>query len=56
MARLRARSSTIARTTSASTGAPIPAAWERTSATWSSAVRSGGIDVVASEPNPVVTP
>jgi hypothetical protein len=37
-------------------GGPIPAACERTSDTWSSAVRAAGITVVASEPNPVVTP
>ena len=52
----RARRSIIARTTSASTGGPMPAAWERTSARWSSARRSGGIQVSASEPNPVETP
>ena len=56
IARLRARNSSIARTTSRSTGSPIPAAWERMRATCSSLVRSGGITVSASEPNPVVTP
>ena len=56
MARLRARSSTMARTTSRSTSGPMPEACERISASCSSAVRSGGIEVVASEPKPVVTP
>ena len=56
MARLRARSSTMARTTSRSTSGPMPAAWERMSASCSSAVRSTGMLVVASEPKPVVTP
>ncbi len=56
MARLLARSSIMARTTSRSTGGPIPAACDRTSATCSSAVRSAGMDVVANEPKPVVTP
>ena len=56
MARLRARSSTIARTTSRSTSGPIPAAWDRTSAVCSSAERSAGITVLASAPNPVETP
>jgi hypothetical protein len=37
-------------------GSPIPAACERTSATWSSAVRSAGMAVLASDPKPVVTP
>ena len=52
----RARRSIIARTTSRSTGGPMPAACERTSARCSSSRRSGGIRVVASEPNPVETP
>ena len=56
MASERARSSIIARTTSRSTGAPMPAACERISECWSSARRSGGIGVVASEPKPVDTP
>ena len=56
MASERARRNIIARTTSVSTGGPMPAAWERTSARWSSARRSGGIQVSASEPNPVETP
>ena len=53
---VRARSSIIARTTSVSTGGPIPAAWERTSARWSSSRRSASIATLASEPNPVETP
>ena len=56
MARLRARSSTIARTTSRSTSGPIPAACERMSAVCSSAERSAGMTVLASAPNPVETP
>ena len=54
--RLRARSSSIARTTSRSTGSPMPAACERISASCISAVRSGGMTVLASDPKPVVTP
>ena len=34
----------------------MPAAWDRTSATCSSAVRSGAMTVSARAPNPVVTP
>ena len=56
MASERARRNIIARTTSRSTGGPIPAACERISARWSSSRRSGGIQVAASEPNPVDTP
>jgi hypothetical protein len=56
IASVRARSNIIARTTSRSTGGPIPAACERTSARWSSARRSAGIRTVASDPNPVETP
>ena len=56
MASVRARSSIMARTTSRSTAGPMPAACERTSASWSSAVRSAGMLVVASEPKPVDTP
>src|SRR5215218_14118 len=56
MARLRARSSIIARTTSGSTGGPMPAACERISARWSSARRGAGIGVVASDPKPVEMP
>ena len=56
IARLRARSSSMARTTSCSTRSPMPAAWDRTSATCSSAVRSGAITVSARAPKPVVTP
>ena len=56
IASVRARSSIIARTTSSSTGGPMPAAWLRTSARCSSSRRSGGITVVASDPNPVDTP
>ena len=53
---VRARSSIIARTTSVSTGGPMPAACERTSARWSSARRSAEIATLASDPNPVDTP
>jgi hypothetical protein len=56
MARVLARSSVIARTTSVSTGGPMPAAWERISARCSSSRRSAGIRVCTSEPNPVETP
>ena len=56
MASDRARSSIIARTTSRSTGAPIPAACERTSARCSSWRRSAGMATSASEPKPVETP
>lgn len=56
MARLRARRKSIARTTSGSTVSPMPAACDRTNATCSSAVRSAGMTVLASEPKPVVTP
>ena len=56
MASERARSSIIARTTSRSTGSPMPAACERIRARCSSSRRSAGIGVVASEPNPVETP
>src|SRR5215211_1494424 len=56
MARLRARRSSMARTTSGSTGGPIPAAWERISARWSSSRLAAGIGVVASDPKPVETP
>ena len=52
----RARRSIIARTTSRSTGGPMPAACERTSARCSSSRRAAGIDVLASEPKPVETP
>ncbi len=53
---LRARSSIIARTTSRSTGGPMPVACDRTSARCSSPRRPSGIQVLASEPKPVVTP
>ena len=56
IARDRARSSTIARTTSRSTGSPNPAACERIRARCSCSRCSAGIGVVASEPNPVETP
>ena len=56
IASVRARRKIIARTTSRSTGSPMPAACERTSARWSSSRRSGGMRVVASEPKPVETP
>ena len=56
IARERARRNIIARTTSRSTGGPMPAACERIRARWSSSRRSGGIQVPASEPKPVETP
>ncbi len=56
MARVRARSSIIPRTTSRSTGGPMPAAWERIKARWSSSRRSTGIRTRARDPNPVETP
>ncbi len=56
MASVRARRSIVARTTSSSTGDPIPAAWERISAIWSSGCRSGATRVPASAPKPVETP
>ena len=56
IASVRARSSIIARTTSRSTGGPIPAACERTSARWSATRASAGIRTSASDPNPVVIP
>ena len=52
----RARRNIIARTTSRSTGGPMPAACERISERWSSSRRSAGIQVPASEPKPVDTP
>ena len=56
VASVRRRRKSIARTTSRSTGGPMPAACERTSERWSSSRRSGGMRVVASEPKPVETP
>ena len=56
IANVRARSTIIARTTSRSTGGPIPAAWDRTSARCSCARASAGIRTIASEPNPVEIP
>ena len=57
IASVRARSSIIARTTSRSTGGPIPAACERISARCSSARALGGdVRSFASEPKPVETP
>ncbi len=55
-ARVRAFSSCMARTTSASTSAPMPAAWLWTRAYWTCSACSGGTRVVASAPKPVVTP
>ena len=52
----RALSRNIARTASRSIGGPMPAACERISARCSSARRSAGIRVCASDPNPVETP
>ena len=51
-----ARSSSMARTTSVGSGSPTPAAWLSSSRSCSSRARSGGTNVEASEPNPVVTP
>ncbi len=45
MASERARRKSIARTTSRSTGGPIPAAWERIRARCSSVRRASGIGV-----------
>ena len=56
LARVASRSSISARTTSVSTGAPLPAACERISEVCSAARRCGGIEVVASAPNPVEMP
>ena len=56
VASVRARRSTIARTTSGSTGSPMPAAWEAMSDRWSRARCSGGIRTVARPPNPVEMP
>jgi len=56
IASVRARSSHIARTTSTSTGSPMPAAWERIRYRCSSSRRAGGMAVLASDPNPVETP
>ena len=56
MASVRARSRSMARTTSRSTGGPMPAACERISARWSSSRRSAGMTTLASEPKPVLTP
>ncbi len=55
-ASVASRSSISARTTSRSTGSPLPAACERISEACSAARRCGGIDVVASAPNPVEMP
>ena len=56
IARVRARSSIVARTTSTSAGGPTPAACERMSAICSSGWRRGGMRVPASAPKPVETP
>ena len=56
IARVRARRSIIARTTSRSTGAPIPAACDLMSARCSSSRRPAGITTFASDPKPVETP
>jgi len=56
VASVDSRSSIVARTTSASTTGPEPAACERTRDRWSWARRSGGMCLVASAPNPVDTP
>ena len=55
-ARVRARSSMRARTTSVSTSGPVPAAWERIRERCRAWRMLGGIDVSASAPNPVETP
>ena len=46
----------MARTTSASTARPIPAAWERMSERWRAILLCVGIVVVARAPKPVLTP
>src|SRR5438067_4568780 len=56
MARLRRRSSIIARTTSTGSGGPTPAACERMRACCSSERRRGGIFVAARAPKPVEMP
>ena len=56
MASERARSSIIARTTSRSTGGPIPAACDLISARWSATRSEAGIRTSASDPNPVEMP
>src|SRR5439155_772194 len=56
IARVRARRSMVARTTSWSTGGPTPAACDRMRASWSSGCRSGAMRVPASAPKPVDTP
>ncbi len=56
VASVRARSSTMARVTSGSTGSPIPAAWEAMSDRWSRVRSAGGIHRVASPPKPVEIP
>src|SRR5438309_6073512 len=56
MARVRRRSSIMARTTSTGSGGPTPAAWERITACCSSERRRGGIFVAARAPKPVEIP
>ena len=56
MARVRARSSIMARTTSRSTRGPMPAAWERIRLRCSSRRRSSGMNFRARAPNPVEMP
>ncbi|MCY4665488.1 MAG: hypothetical protein OXC00_12560 [Acidimicrobiaceae bacterium] len=46
----------MARTTSASTAGPIPAAWDRIRDCWSAARRRAGMMVLASAPKPVEIP
>ena len=55
-ARVFRRRNISARTTSRSTGGPMPAAWLRMRRTWSSWRRSAGMCRVASAPNPVEMP
>jgi hypothetical protein len=50
------RKNIMARTTSSSTGAPEPAAWDRMRLRCRSRRRSGGMWRLASAPNPVDTP
>ena len=55
-ARVRALRSCMARTTSASTGSPMPAAWLWTTACCTRSASAGAMRVWARAPKPVVTP
>jgi hypothetical protein len=56
LARVFARSSIAARTTSSGYGSPTPQAWLRRSRSWSSSASSSGICAETNRPNPVLTP